>query len=159
MSRPSKLPPNNSLFAPLAIGFSIGVITIGTTVLVWHHDRESRSTPVYRTSVAATANPAVQPAFNPITFSSIASTPLPAADPAVARVASRFDCSCGECSDKLDVCRCETAQAERAFIQKQLQDGSTEAEAVNRLKQKYGGLRSLQSKALPTGRDGVPNAS
>lgn len=60
----------------------------------------------------------------------------------MARVASRFVCSCGTCGEKrLDVCTCETAQQERAFIQDQLRQGRSEAEAADALNQKYGGLK------------------
>jgi cytochrome c-type biogenesis protein CcmH/NrfF len=59
------------------------------------------------------------------------------------RVASRFVCSCGTCGEeRLDVCTCETAQAERAFIQDQLRNGRSETEAAEALKQKYGGLKA-----------------
>lgn len=128
---------NNSLFAPLGVGFLIGVITVGTAVLIWNHDAPSRShssIPTYGV-VSSPASPIVP------------STPLAAVpatvDSAVMRVAARFACSCGTCGEKrLDICSCETAQTERAFIQEQLRNGRSEAEAAEALKQKYGGLKS-----------------
>lgn len=130
---------SNSLFAPLAVGFFIGVITVGTIVVVWNHDRDPRrySSP----PASAPAAPAAAPAFNQPALSGFSTAPV--ADPAVMRVAARFACSCGTCGEKrLDVCSCETAQTERAFIQEQLRNGRTEAEAAEALNQKYGGLKS-----------------
>lgn len=131
---------NNSLFAPLAVGFFIGVITVGTIVLLWNHDREPR-----RFSVAAASVPNTTPTAPPVLTSPAFSAfnTAPPADPAVLRVAARFACSCGTCGEKrLDICSCETAQTERAFIQEQLRNGRNESEAAEALKQKYGGLKS-----------------
>lgn len=131
---------NNSLFAPLAVGFFIGVITLGTIVLVWNHDREPRRYSVAAASVPG-ATPTAPPALNSPAFSTINTAPV--TDPAVLRVAARFACSCGTCGEKrLDICSCETAQTERAFIQEQLRNGRTEAEAAEALNKKYGGLKS-----------------
>jgi hypothetical protein len=118
----------NSSFAPLAIGFVIGAVTVGALVLMWLHDNPSPSHSHPPPLMSGTStSPAAAPAF----------------DVAVSRVASRFVCSCGTCGEKrLDVCSCETAQTERAFIQEQLRNGRSEAEAAEALKQKHGGLRS-----------------
>lgn len=117
---------SDSLFAPLGVGFLCGAVTVGTLVLVWPHDSPSRS-----------RSPAA-----PYTTSVAWATVPQAADSAMARVASRFVCSCGTCGEKrLDVCTCETAQQERAFIQDQLRQGRSEAEAADALNQKYGGLK------------------
>lgn len=117
----------NKLFAPLGVGIFIGAITVGTIVLVWNHDSPSRSRssiPTYGSSAPSATAPATM-------------------DLAVFRVAARFVCSCGTCGEKrLDVCSCATAQQERAFIQDQLRNGRSEAEAAEALKQKYGGLKS-----------------
>lgn len=133
---------NNSLLAPLGVGFFIGALTVGTIVLVWNHDRE----PVRYAAVpapAASTTPPASPVLDSAALSRLTSTPTPALDPAVARVATRFACSCGTCGEKrLDVCSCETAQTERAFIQEQLRNGHSEEEAAQALKQKYGGLKS-----------------
>ena len=142
MSKQSTNKPNNRLFAPLAIGFFIGVIVVGTAALVWNHDRETRSYPVYRAAETAPA-PTAPAALDSTAFSSFSSTTSPAADPSLARVAARFVCSCGSCNEeRLNVCSCPTAQEERAFIQQQLHEGRTETEAAEALKQKYGGMKS-----------------
>lgn len=142
MSKQLSNKPNNSLFAPLGVGFFIGVITIGTVVLLWNHDRELRHHPVHSDS-RHDATPNIRPDIDSATFSRFNSPAAPALDPAVARVAARFACSCGTCGEKrLDICSCETAQRERAFIQEQLRNGRTEAEAAEALNQKYGGLKS-----------------
>ena len=134
--------PNNNPFAPLAIGFFIGVITVGTVVLVWNHDREPRRYSVHTASETSTT-PTAPPALDSTAFSRLNSTASRALDPALARVAARFVCSCGTCGEKrLDICSCETAQAERAFIQDQLRNGDSEAEAAEALNKKYGGLKS-----------------
>lgn len=116
---------STKLFAPLAVGFFIGVIAVGTAVLAWKHD-EPRAHPASFTSGTSTT-----PAAAPIL------------DAAVFRVAARFACSCGTCGEKrLDICSCGTAQAERAFIQEQLRNGRSEAEAAEAVNKKYGGLKS-----------------
>lgn len=144
MSKQSKNTPNNSPLAPLAVGFFIGAIVVGAAALIWNHDHESRSYPVYRTAQSATT-PAAAPAIDSMAFETLGATALAQTDPAVNRVASQFDCSCGKCSDTLDTCSCETAQQERTFIQGQLQKGHSETEAVEALKQKFGGLRLQNS--------------
>jgi len=117
---------SNSPLAPLAVGFFIGILVVGTAVVMWRHDAPSDShshIPTY----AATA---------PLATSVVA-------DSAVTRIAARFACSCGTCGEKrLDICSCETAQQERAFLQEQLRNGRNEAEAVEALNKKYGGLKS-----------------
>lgn len=142
MSKQPSNKPNNSLFAPLGIGFFIGVITIGTIVLVWNRDREPRRYPAAPAS-GASATPIAPPVLDSTALSRLSSTVMPALDPAVARVAARFACSCGTCGEKrLDICSCETAQTERAFIQEQLRNGRSEAEAADAVNKKYGGLKS-----------------
>lgn len=139
MSKQPSNQPNNSPLAPLAIGFFIGALTVGTIVLVWNPDREARRYPAPPASVPG-QTPAVPAPSSPV-FSGLNAVPV--MDPAVMRVAARFACSCGTCGEKrLDVCSCETAQAERAFIQEQLRSGRTEAETAEALNQKYGGLKS-----------------
>ncbi|ODU23865.1 MAG: hypothetical protein ABS95_02840 [Verrucomicrobia bacterium SCN 57-15] len=135
---------NNNLLAPLGVGFFIGAITIGTIVLVWNHDREPvrYSTVSAPAPVASTTSPA-SPVLDSSALSRLTTTVASGIDPAVARVAARFICSCGTCGEKrLDVCSCETAQQERAFIQEQLRNGRSEEDAAQALKQKYGGLKS-----------------
>jgi len=134
--------PSNNLFAPLAIGFFIGAVTVGTVVLGWNHDREPRRYSVPPASETSTT-PTALPVLDSTAFSRLNSTAARALDPAVTRVAARFACSCGTCGEKrLDICSCETAEAERAFIQDQLRNGRSEAEAVEALNKKYGGLKS-----------------
>ena len=133
---------NNSRLAPLGIGFFIGALTIGTIVLVWNHDREPTRYPAVPAPATSTALPA-SPALDSTVLSRLGSTTTPTLDPATARVAARFASSCGTCGEKrLDVCSCETAQQERAFIQQQLRNGRSKSEAAEALKQKYGGLKS-----------------
>jgi hypothetical protein len=134
--------PNNNLLAPLGVGFAIGAIAIGTVVLLWHHDREPHHYSIPPAS-GTTATPITPPALDPAQLSRLNSTAPPVVDPAVARVAARFACSCGTCGEeRLDICSCATAQAERTFIQEQLRNGRSESEAAEALKQKYGGLKS-----------------
>ncbi|MDE3100128.1 MAG: hypothetical protein KGJ88_11705 [Verrucomicrobiota bacterium] len=141
-----------SLFAPLAIGFAIGVLACGTAFLIWNHDSPSHSDaiPTYRVS-GVTTPPSAAPVMTDTMagmpgmpgMAGMTTTTTPASDPAVLRVAARFDCLCADhCDKSVDVCTCATAQAERAFIQTQLHAGHTEAEAVKALNQKYGGLKS-----------------
>jgi hypothetical protein len=128
-------------FTVLAIGTFIGAIIVGGAALVWNHDQPSRS-PLYRTPDAPHPQRSDAPTLPTLPTLPTPGT-LPALDPAVTRVASRFVCSCGTCGEeRLDVCTCETAQAERAFIQDQLRNGRSETEAAEALKQKYGGLKS-----------------
>jgi len=142
MSKQPGNKPNNNLLAPLGIGFFIGVITIGTVALVWNHDREPRRYPAAPAS-GPSATPTAPPVLDTAAFSGLNSPATPALDPAVARVAARFACSCGTCGEKrLDICSCETAQTERAFIREQLRNGHSESEAADALQKKYGGLKS-----------------
>ena len=133
---------NNNLLASLGVGFVLGAIAIGTVVLVWNHDREPGRSAVSSAPGAGTAPP-VSPGFDPAALSRPAPAVAARVDPAVTRVAARFACSCGTCGERrLDICSCETAQQERAFIQEQLRDGRSEAEAAEALSKKYGGLKS-----------------
>ncbi len=134
--------PNNSPLAPLAIGFFIGTLTVGTAVLLWNHEREPRrySAPP---ALEKTTTPTAPPVVGSPAFSSLNPAGSSVLNPAVARVAARFACSCGSCgNERLDVCSCETAQAQRAFIREQLRNGRSETEAAEALKQKYPGLKS-----------------
>lgn len=133
---------NNNLLAPLGAGFAIGAISIGTVVLLWNHDREPHRYSVPSAS-ETTAIPITPPVLDSTQFSRLNSTALPVVDPAVIRVAARFACSCGTCGEeRLDICSCATAQAERTFIQEQLRNGRSEAEAAEAVNKKYGGLKS-----------------
>ena len=133
--------PSPKVFAPLAIGIFIGAVAVATIALVWNHDSPSRaSIPTYSTAMPVASTPTLPLTSGPLM------TATTAADPAVTRIAAQFVCSCGTCGEKrLDVCSCETAQRERAFIQNQLRDGRSEAEAADALNQKYGGLKSSRS--------------
>ena len=133
---------NNNPLASLGAGFVIGAIVIGVVVLWWNHDREPIRYSVVP-ALATSTTPATSPVLDSPAFSRLSSTAVPTLDPVVARVAARFACSCGTCGEKrLDVCSCETAQTERAFIEEQLRNGRSEEEAAQALKQKYGGLKS-----------------
>lgn len=136
------------LFAPLAVGFVIGVLVCGTAFLIWNHDSPSRSDiATYRTPESS-APPLTAPAMTDSMagmagMPGMTATATPAADPAVLRVAARFDCLCADhCNKSVDVCTCADAQGERTFIEEQLRAGHTEAEAVKAVNQKYGGLKS-----------------
>lgn len=133
---------NNNLLAPLGVGFAIGAIAVGTVVLLWNHDREPRRYSV-PTASGTSATPTTPPALDSTAFSRLNSTAPPVVDPAVTRVAARFACSCGTCGEeRLDICSCATAQQERTFIQEQLRNGHSEAEAAEAVNKKYGGLKS-----------------
>ena len=134
----------NPLLAPLAAGFLIGVIAVGAVVLVKNH-ADSNVPTFVMSSPAPRANPATANAAGATLSTSAPTMPLmvsTAANPAVTRVATRFTCACGQCEDRLDTCNCETAQSERDFIQRQLQQGHNEADTVKALNHKYGGLKS-----------------
>ena len=137
---------SDSLLQVFAVGFALGVIACGTIVFLWPHDSAARSNSIitYRTDeTSAPSAPAPMASGLMAGMPGMTSSTAPALDPAVARVAARFACSCGTCGEKrLDVCSCETAQQERAFIQEQLRKGHSEEEAAQALKQKYGGLNS-----------------
>ena len=80
---------NNNLLAPLGVGFLIGVITIGTIVLLWNHDREPHRYSVSSASEkGATLTP--PPVLDSSAFTRLNAPATPALDPAVARVAARF---------------------------------------------------------------------
>ncbi len=124
----------------MAIGFAIGIITLGAFVLARNHDRQPT-----QYTLASPAQPAAPPVVSATPSSTglpLLDSPAPAPNPVVTRVAARFTCTCADrCGKTVDVCTCETAQAERAFLQRQLKDGRTEAEAAQALKQTYGGQR------------------
>lgn len=131
-------PASPTVFAPLAIGIFIGAVAVATIALVWKHESPSRSSiPTYGTSMPAASVPSLPLMTTPLV------TAAPTTDPAVTRIAAQFICSCGTCGEKrLDVCSCETAQQERAFIQNQLREGRSETEAADALNRKFGGLKS-----------------
>ena len=130
------------LFAPLAVGFFIGVLTVVGFLVLKGHDQGVRTYQVYR--APETTSPQSAPAtFDTSSFSNLGVTSSAASNPAVARIASRFDCPCFDhCGKKVDACSCPTAREERAFIQDQLKQGHNEDEAAKALNQKYGGLNS-----------------
>lgn len=135
MSRQSDNKSNSRPLALLAVGIFIGALTVGTIFLVWDRDSHSgsrSSIPTY--SVSSSVAPGAGTSL---------STAPGAVDPRLSRIASRFVCSCGTCGEKrLDICTCETAQQERAFILDQLRQGRSEAEAADAVNRKYGGLKS-----------------
>jgi len=129
---------NNDLLTLLGVGFVIGAIAVGTVAFMWNHDRYSVP-PASRTSTTPPASPGV----DSVAISRLGPTMATGIDPAVTRVAARFACSCGTCGEKrLNICSCDTALQERAFIQEQLRNGRSEAEATEALNKKYGGLKS-----------------
>ena len=144
-----------SRWAPLAIGFFLGIVTLGAVVFVWNHDREppryamvsppdAAATPSTASAVSSTGLSLLRPPAMAATMAGMDMTPAAASapDPALARVAARFLCSCADhCEKTVEVCTCETAQAERTFLQKQLKEGRTEAEAARAVQQTYGGLK------------------
>ena len=139
---------SGSLLQVFAVGFALGVIACGTIVFLWPHDSAARSNSIanYRMDeTIASSPPAPMVSGSMAGMPGMTSSTAPILDPAVARVAVRFDCSCGtaDCGAKrLDVCRCDIADKERVFIRDQLRAGHSEDDAAKALNQSYGGLKS-----------------
>jgi len=55
-------------------------------------------------------------------------------------VASKFQCTCGKCKDKLSECDCEKAFEERNFIMNNLENGKDQIQVSLAINKKYGGL-------------------
>ncbi len=57
-------------------------------------------------------------------------------------IASKFDCSCGDCSnDPVSDCDCSTSQATRRFIERNVQNGLPESEIIDRVQSTFGNYR------------------
>jgi len=55
-------------------------------------------------------------------------------------VASKFQCTCGKCKDKLSKCDCKKAVEERNFIMNNLENGKDQSQVFLAINKKYGGL-------------------
>jgi len=62
-------------------------------------------------------------------------------DSVTASVMSKFICSCGDCTDPLEQCTCETAAEERDFIRTRIAQNLSAEETVLAVVNKYGGLK------------------
>jgi len=86
----------------------------------------------------------------PVTGSE-SSTAFPASlqSPAVLEIAGEFDCFCGSCEDRLDVCTCEHdngALEVKGFILQKLQEGHHKPHIIEMVKETYsGGVMSIPS--------------
>lgn len=61
--------------------------------------------------------------------------------PAVLEIAGEFDCFCGSCDDRLDVCTCEHdngALEVKGFILQKLQEGHHKPHIIEMVKETYG---------------------
>ncbi|MGA8264822.1 MAG: hypothetical protein WB779_10305 [Ignavibacteriaceae bacterium] len=67
-------------------------------------------------------------------------------DSKVTEVANKFVCSCGECTDSLEICNCDKATAERNFIKEELDKNISENGIVVSVANKYGMLKSKHEK-------------
>lgn len=76
-------------------------------------------------------------------------------DSVAAGVVSKFICGCGECTDPLDVCTCETASEERSFIQTEVAQNISQEGIVLAMVNKYGGLKDKYSSELNNNKTGL----
>jgi len=76
-------------------------------------------------------------------------------DSVAASVVSKFICSCGKCTDPLDVCTCETASEERSFIQAEAAKNISAGGIVLAVVSKYGGLKDKYSTELNNSKTGL----
>lgn len=57
-------------------------------------------------------------------------------------IAAHFICSCGTCGEEpLEICTCQTAQAERNFIRQALRSGLDDDEVIKSVNQTYGWIK------------------
>ncbi|NOG99748.1 MAG: zinc-ribbon domain-containing protein [Ignavibacteriae bacterium] len=57
-------------------------------------------------------------------------------------IASKFVCGCGSCGEEsLDICKCNFAVDERAFIREYLENNNSETDIIKAMVTKYGGLK------------------
>lgn len=67
--------------------------------------------------------------------------------PAVLEIAAEFDCFCGSCEDRLDVCTCEHPRGAlevKGFILQKLQEGHHKPHIVEMVRENYGsGVSSI----------------
>ena len=76
-------------------------------------------------------------------------------DSVAASVVSKFICSCGKCTDPLDVCTCETASEERSFIQAEAAKNVSAKGIFLAVVSKYGGLKDKFSPELNNSKTGL----
>lgn len=67
-------------------------------------------------------------------------------DDRITEIANKFICSCGECTDSLEICNCDKAKAERNFIKEELDKNISEDGIVVSVANKYGMLKSKYEK-------------
>ena len=67
-------------------------------------------------------------------------------DSRVTEIANKFVCSCGECTDSLEICNCNKAMEERNYIKKELDKNISEDGIVISVANKYGMLKSKYEK-------------
>ena len=79
-------------------------------------------------------------------------------DSVATSIVSKFICSCGKCTDPLDVCTCETASEERSFIHAEVAKNISAKGVLLAVVNKYGGLKDKFSPKLNNGKTdfGVP---
>ena len=58
-------------------------------------------------------------------------------------VVKNFNCSCGECTDPLDTCTCNTANEERSFIKTKVAQNISVEGIITAVENKYGGKKSI----------------
>ncbi|MEJ2613327.1 MAG: zinc ribbon domain-containing protein [Ignavibacteriaceae bacterium] len=76
-------------------------------------------------------------------------------DSVAASVVSKFICSCGKCTDPLDVCTCETASEERSFIQAEAAKNISARGIFLAVVSKYGGLKDKYLPELNNNKTGL----
>ena len=68
----------------------------------------------------------------------------PEVESAVARISSKFICTCGDCSgETLTICKCKYAIAERSLIRKLVKKKTKEEEIVKTINAKFGGIKNV----------------
>ena len=67
-------------------------------------------------------------------------------DNRVTEIADKFICSCGKCTDSLEICNCDKATEERNYIKEELNKNISENGIVISVANKYGMLKSKYEK-------------
>ena len=81
---------------------------------------------------------------NPIAQRTHEKKSTPEVESDVARISSKFICTCGDCSgETLTICKCKYAVTERNLIRDLIDKKTKEEEIVKTINAKYGGLKNV----------------
>jgi len=80
--------------------------------------------------------------LNPLSRFNAPDGPPPIFSEETQRVAMKFDCSCGKCNTpNLAMCKCVRAIEEKKLIEQELVQGTSEAEVIKRVQERYGKIK------------------